>query len=96
MKKHIMLLILLVMVLASCSNPDNDSSLTDFVDLENKENEVEQEKYIGHEKPILKPDSYKKEVNENINHTPPLTTPKETVDDITYGSIRYEDTSISF
>lgn len=88
--------ILLVFMLCSCTaqnlEPKNikDNNILDSM------TEIKQEKHIEDEVPTLQPDSVNEELVAKKPSTPVADKAIEKKDEVTYGSVRYVDTTISF
>jgi len=96
MKKN---LLLTLCILSACTyqslNTDH-SNIEEQVGVETSNTSSLIEENNTYSESLLQPDYIENESNEQKNNTPGTDKPSEKKDEVTYGSVRYEDTTIHF
>lgn len=88
--------LLLVFLLYACASQNSDyENITNYDSLE-LITETEQKQHVDEKEPTLHPNSVKKEADERKRDIPKSDKPIEKKNEVTYGSVRYEDTTVSF
>lgn len=88
--------ILLLILLCACATQNLDPESINADETIELKSQTDHDNYIEVEQPIQQPNSVKEETDDKKNFTPETDKSIEKKDEITYGSVRNKDTTISF
>lgn len=88
--------ILLLILLCACATQNLDPESINADETIELKSQTDHDNYIEVEQPIQQPNSVTEETDDKKNFTPETDKSIEKKDEITYGSVRNKDTTISF